>query len=302
MRGIVGVGPGLCQNADGRRGAPGRLSRTTRAATFAGMADTFKGNRTRPWGRWVLAALALLLLLLVPVYFAWTASLQRRFDARVAALRAVGEPVAPEDFNAPPILDDQNAVVDLRRAWTALAGSASWQSINGKQYKLPLSTVDSAAIRAAVAENRSVFDDLDRAAAKPGAHWQVVLKSPAISTLLPELNAQNNLARFLHAAALDAHVRGDDAGAVRIIRQMLVHARIVARHPMAIGHLVAAGVGTTAAGAVNEIAPDLTIDETAGVPPEQVRALIDELLDVAALRESFRAGLRGERMAQVDSI
>jgi hypothetical protein len=270
------------------------------------MADTFKGNRHRPWGRWLLLVAATGLIALVPAYFLWTRSLERQLDDQVAALRAAGEPILLADLTAPTIPPEQNTVIHLRRAASTLSppnppGGGTWQQLANNDFNLPMTDEAAAQVRAAVDENSSVLDDVAQATTKPAVDWQITFTSPGISILLPDLNYQRSLAMFLKAAALDAHLRGDDAAAVTRIRHTLYQAKAVGRHPMLIGYMVAAGIGSIACNASEQIAPDLRIGGS-GASPQQVRALIDDLLDESAMRAAFRSGLVGERVSQLDVV
>lgn len=281
------------------------LSRPGNPGTFAGMGDTFKGNETRPWGRWLLAAAAMGVVALVAGYFLWTASLQRRLDQQVAALRAAGEPVEITDLTAPSVPDERNAVIDLRRAAATLnsaSGGGQMQLLPETDFTLPLSADAAAQLRTSVQQNQSVLEDMARAVKKPGTDWQIKFTSPSVGILLPDLNYQRSLALFLSAAAIDAHLSGDDAAAVTRLRYGFFQADRVGHQPMLISHVVAAGVASSTAAAVENIAPDLRIGGSGGASPEQVRALIDDLLDEQAMREGLRRGLRGERVSQLDIV
>jgi hypothetical protein len=123
--------------------------------------------------------------------------------------------------------------------------------------------------------------------------------------LMPELNTQRNLARLLRAAALDAHRRGDDAEAAERVHQILFQAHALYAHPSLIAHLVALGIQNLGAATAREIAPDLEIgratDGHRAATPEQIRQLVDDLLDERAFRDGQRLAMLSERMFEVDT-
>src|SRR5215210_2224000 len=76
---------------------------------------------------------------------------------------------------------------------------------------------------------------------------------------LPDLNPQRRLARLLNVAAMVAHHDGDDAEALRRVREMLFVSRAVDREPTLVSHLVALGISAMAAERLGEIAPELRV-------------------------------------------
>jgi len=71
--------------------------------------------------------------------------------------------------------------------------------------RLPLREKEIAAIRAVVEANAASFAAVDSAMTRKGVDWQVIVKSPAISVLLPDLGEQRPLGRLVaHRALLNA--------------------------------------------------------------------------------------------------
>jgi hypothetical protein len=127
-----------------------------------------------------------------------------------------------------------------------------------------------------------------------------------IEVLLPHLNEVRIAADLLHAAACDAYMRGDHRASLNRARQMLTAARLLGREPFVICHLVAIRIGGKACDVIFQVAPGLHVETPArpdakAVTPEQMRAVIAELLDEKGLANGLRLGLLSERMAQLDT-
>ena len=69
----------------------------------------------------LIAGVALLALVCLRLAWGWEA--KRRLTAKIAEYQAQGEPILPEDFDLPPIPDDQNAAVLYDQAAAALVCS-----------------------------------------------------------------------------------------------------------------------------------------------------------------------------------
>src|SRR5260370_13445720 len=112
------------------------------------------------------------------------------------------------------------------------------------------------------------------------------------------------LTNLLAAAALEAHVGGDDAGAIAYIEDMLCVSRTMDRMPAGcVSHLVALGMQGVAGNVAMQIAPDLNVGGgSGGVAREPVHLLIRTFLDDAPLREGQRRSFLIERVQAVDSF
>jgi hypothetical protein len=263
---------------------------------------------TRParWGRGILIALALLLVILVVAHWIWTTGARRRLDAQVAAYKAAGEPIEPGDFAAKGVADAENAVLDLRAAAAAIdRKAATWKTFDDlpENPALPLRPREIDVLRELVSGCPRVFPNVESAVTKPGVDWQIVYTTPVIVTLLPDLEEQRALANFLRADALLAHTDGDHARAIRRTTQILFIAKAVGAQPMLVPNLVSIGLGTMASELTIDIASDLRVaaEQPNAATPQQVRDLIAQLLDETGVDEAQRNGLLGERMALLDT-
>src|SRR5438270_9121933 len=202
--------------------------------------------------------------------------------SRIRYYQSQGEPVLVEDFNRPAFEDGDSPVPELRATTDAVMPDEKWERM-GPHF--PLTDRELARLRIFIDSNAEALAGADAATEKRGEpDWHVEFHSPAIAMMLPDLKRQRALARVLQAAAFDAHQRGDDAEALRRVRQMLFLSRAVYRQPFLIGNLVGVGIAAMACDTFREIAPDLRIGtagnaattKPAGHPasPQQVRELI----------------------------
>jgi hypothetical protein len=155
------------------------------------------------------------------------------------------------------------------------------------------------------------------ARAKPAADWQVPMRSPLVSLVIPDLAAQRNVAELCRAAALDAQLRGDHGTVLETARDLLGMSRALDCHPSLVGHFQATGTVSMADYLLEQVIPTLRIapagasgGEVAGAdspgakPPAtagQVRALISDLLDEKPRIQGFVQALRDERVMELDT-
>ncbi len=113
--------------------------------------------------RWILG----LPLLAAAAYFAWGLMLAAKYEARLDALRAAGEPVTYEDLAGPEVPSDQNGAALLREA------SEIFKKVNEKwTFRLGLDYDDSSwaeerPVRDALPELESCFSKIEEAAQRP---------------------------------------------------------------------------------------------------------------------------------------
>jgi hypothetical protein len=253
-----------------------------------------------------LLAVAFLLFLaaIFATHKAWTVGAGRKLARQVAEYRARGEPIEPADFNVGVVPDDDNAALDLRAASAAIdRTSAAWKAWDEARDNpaLPLRDEESKYVRALVEGNPKVFPLIEAATKKRGADWGVRFRTPVINVLLPDLQRQRELAQFLKMDALLAHTDGDDARAVRRVRDVLFVGRASGNQPILVGHLVSLGITNLAVQALEDVVEELRVGDGGGeVSPQQVRDAIADLLDEGPVTASQRQALLGERMMQLD--
>lgn len=257
----------------------------------------------RRWLRRLGLGLLLLVIALVVGHAWWGHQAEKRLDARIRHYQAAGEPMTPEALDAPSIPDERNAAMDLRAAATAIdVTSDAFKAFDAlPEPALPLTPEELAVYTRVLDASPEALARATRAAEKGEVDWQVKYRSPMIAVVLNDaLNPPRNVARVLAAAALSAHQRGDDAEAVRRLREILAVSRAVDQNPTLVSHLVAIGIGAIASDRAALIAPALRVGGDGDASPEQLRAVLGDLLDAAAMLEGEKRAWRGERVMVVD--
>ena len=262
-------------------------------------------DRTPRWGRRFGVAFLLFVLLIVGGFYAWTARGRSGLARQVAAYRAAGEPIEMSDFIVHGVADADNAALALKEAAAAIDEKSDvWKVYDhfDEPFALPLHAEETTAIRDAVAANTAAFPHVDEAMRRKGIDWKIKYVSPGIQTLLPDLHAQRQLANLVVARARLNYQDGDHAAAIADLRRAAFIGRAVGHHPFLVGHLVAIAINATTCEALNEMSPGLKIGTSAGdARAADVNALIADLLDDKPARQSYRLGIYGERMAQLDT-
>ena len=259
--------------------------------------------------RWWAISILLFLVALPIAHLGWMGYQRSQLNHLLQRHRELGEPVRPEDFNQVVETADENPADDLLAAARAVQKPSDSRSHDEflSESHFPLTSQEIEDLRQLVAMNQVALRRAQDAAGKRGsADWHVHFVSPTFNTLMPELNGQRSLARLLRVAAFDAHQRCDDVQALDRVRQLLVQARALYRHPgFIVAHLVTVGVNDLAADLARELAPDLAIGPPGEghrpASPRQVREIIDLLLDEQPLRDGQRLELLSERMFDVDT-
>src|SRR4051794_27270134 len=77
-------------------------------------------RRKGPWGRRIGVALVLLPLLAIIAHGIWNYRIAHGLTARIAAIRASGEPIFPSDFALPVLAPSENGGPDIDAAGDAM--------------------------------------------------------------------------------------------------------------------------------------------------------------------------------------
>jgi hypothetical protein len=145
---------------------------------------------------------------------------------------------------------------------------------------------------------------VERAATRPSCVWPMNLTSPVIiNNGLHGVIPMRTTTRLLCAAVMLDHEAGDDSNAVHRLELTLFLSRCVENHPSIVAHLVALGLAEAPAAESIELSADLRI----GMGPhdakaDDVRRLIQALLDETGMRKGLINAFRGERMADLDAF
>ena len=252
------------------------------------------------WLKRLAAGLGLFFALVIVLRMWWGHEADRRLQAEIDRIQAAGEPLFPEDFNpTEEIPKEDNAALALIKAFEAYD-----TTYEAKDFPAPILMTDEdwALIAQGVADNAETLALVRSARSMAGLDWGLRFGSPAIYIPLPQLSPQRHLARMLARFSAYYHHIGDDAAAVELLRDVLHQAELVQEPPMIISYLVGVACSTLTIRTVEFMTPDLAVGGALGVSREQVRALIDDLLDDQIPRREFRRAMYGERMFQLDCV
>ncbi|MCC6357256.1 MAG: hypothetical protein IT450_00815 [Phycisphaerales bacterium] len=266
--------------------------------------------RTPPRYRWLIriaVGYALLLAGLVGLWFWWDAYSRARLDAKIAALRAAGEPTRVEDFPLPSVADELNAARALSEASALI--------INAIDPKLP--GVDDF-VFFELELNRGLFEFLDALISLNQEPLCLIREARELrksnatrfgGASLPVLSACRRLAKLEMAAAFCEHVRLDDAHAIEHLRDGLAVGWIVSNGapPSVIAELVGASIDAVVCEVISSISAELLVTDSpvATVGPVsrvEVSALINELLADSDLRERMRRAFQMDRIEMHSNI
>jgi hypothetical protein len=219
-------------------------------------------------------------------------------DEVLRRYHVAGEPIYPQDFDQPSVPDAENAAFDLIAAADLVNDRRdAWREFNLLEPALPLDQNELCTIGELLDGSRDLLGRLDSAMAKPAARWRQLSERDVLDPLPWPANVYS-LRVLLRGAALQAHQLGHERDSFWRIRQLLMTQRIMARDPTGFAHFLACGTSGEACDAILQIAPDLLVgaDSNAAVPPSDVLAVIDELMDDRAMRGSLVRGLQGDRL------
>jgi len=226
---------------------------------------------------------------------------------RVAQYQAAGEAVTIADIRTPEMPDQENAVVELRKAASLLRVHgkevSAWLRYDMGDRGLPMTSKERSFAHQASRENANVVPLFDEAMGKKGFCWPTQMSSPLIDVQLSDLSPQRDLANFLDMDAVLQHDQGDDASVLSDISRLLFLERALDHHPpVYIVALVAGGTRKVACDTMRKIASTLNIGKGPNAAsPTELAELIHQLLDESELTQSYRTSLFGERVMYMDT-
>ncbi len=263
--------------------------------------DSIQQKRPRAWGRWIGFSFLGLILFLVGGHAIWGWWEERKLNEEIGALRAKGEPMLIEELMNRPVAEGDNAVILLREAAEAVnEKSAAWQEFEVPRLSLPLTDKEVVAVRRVMEENKMALAKLRAARGKKGVDWQIDPSRPSLSKIRG-LDEQKLLANLAADAMLLEHQQGNDREGVELARDLLAQSDALEQMPAGLlPHLIGIGVCSMACDRIFEIVADLRVGTKEGdVAPDDVKKLIDVLLDENGLREGQKLAMRVERVNQV---
>ncbi|MCC6357255.1 MAG: hypothetical protein IT450_00810 [Phycisphaerales bacterium] len=255
--------------------------------------------RIPPRNRWFLriaAAYVLLIAGLVCLWYWWDAHTRAGLEAKIAALKAAGEPTRIEDFALASVADEVNAEHALALGAPLIVEYFDYSvpGIDGVFcWNLALCRELPDLHDAFIAANREALCRLRDARE---------LHEASQSPQGPTLSQYRQYAKLAAAAANFAHVRLDDAAAIEYLRDGLALSRILteARPPSLISMLVGIAMDALVCQSAREIAAEMDIVDAApnGAAGPASRAsverLIVELLDESSLTGRYLDAIRAE--------
>jgi hypothetical protein len=257
--------------------------------------------RFRQLKRWTIIGLVVVIGL-VGLRIWWGHEAQRRLDALVAESQAQGRKILLSDYVPPNVPDEANAAVMIRAAAKAIVKTKE-QDEWIFDSDLPLTRVDVRVIDDLRSRNREALRLAREARKLTQVDWGVRPRTPMMMVMMPPFNEVRRLAAMIQAIALYEHTRGNDAAALEHARDILFQSRALEGDPVCaiISHLVAAGIRTLATQLLVQIAPDLKVGPQHATP-QQLRLVIDELLDEDSARRGIAKAWDMEQMGKLDNI
>lgn len=241
---------------------------------------------------------------------------KRRLDAAIDRYHALAEPILPSDFRHATIPDNENAAYFLNRAATAVRWTHEQRDyLSESEIDLPLSPENATLLQELFSANTPAMKLAHEARECADTDWKLDYQSPLQNQNLHYLNDQRELANLLHVVVLYQHHIGDDFAALETVCDLDGISRSLDHQSIGVSHLTAIGVGALGTLAARQIAPHLSViekstarvgfnsagaAETHPAKPEQMHALIAELLDESTYRRGIVESWQGERMATIE--
>jgi hypothetical protein len=279
------------------------------AATLPTIVEFDSPNPPRFWWLVRLSIVYTIALVVgVGAWFTWNAVADRRVDAEVARVRALGQPILAQDFNVfEKWPDNLNAVTYITQA-ARITSSAPRQELIDFDWDYKLSEPQRRLLNtfpAAFAENIRLM----RQSRPLKSQRTITITSPMANVVLSNLNGEQQLARTIQAVIAAEHLDGNDAEVIECMRDLLhLSSSVDQRTVFLVEHFVAIGMSTAVADSVARLSQQISIDRAGpGTRPskpasrQQVQALIAELLDLSELQRGQEKALQGERAGQLDT-
>jgi hypothetical protein len=261
------------------------------------------------WLKRIAVAVTIALLGLIALRLWWGHAAAVRVRALVDAAHARGAPILPADFAPEPLAENENAAATLALAAASIVTDANFDAIAQTWNGGPFTPPELAQVDAIAAKNQRALQLARLARSQPRADWGLQICSPAISIRLPHLSSQRQLARLQEWIAQRDHERGRDGDALGHVRDLLREADAIDQGPQCVvTHLTALALVGLTTDLVEQIASDLHVakggpasSRSGAAAPEQIRAVIQGLIDERSLRTAGFRSWQGERMMVLDS-
>ena len=194
---------------------------------------------------------------------------ERRLAAEIQEWKREGLPIEPEDFEQPPVPDEQNAAVALNHAVHAITDMTAWEqsylSNDFGKYPWNAQTLEVAEDTAAV--NYEALHSLRAARKLTRVRWDVIpLKNFGTWNGDPhriDFTPIRALANIIRTAALAAHQRGDDAAFLEYLHDLQFIAETTAHNGNIVSRLIACGIDSLATEMTGIVAGELRLETPA---------------------------------------
>lgn len=251
----------------------------------------------------LIVAIALAVLLMgVRIWWGWVA--ERRLDAAVRELQAVGA-LTPETPPAGPIPDDEhNAATFIRRAAAAAErdGTAPDLGTGFDFDQVPLPPNALTSLTRLIRANPDALREMREARRIGTVWWNESTADYDLSENL-RVSQARRVGMLIRYAVLQAHATGDDAQAVERIRDVIFLAHAIERERPFFAVATSVNIRVIACNRVRVICPTLRIGPEPGAAPAvAVRALCDELVNEQMFAELLLSHDRASAAPTLDSI
>jgi hypothetical protein len=261
------------------------------------------------WLKHLTAAYLVFVTCLALLYWGWTAYSHRQLAAAIAAVHARREPALPEDFDPPPIPDDENAAVPLRQAaalFKRFESDAKWEDRLSAEARTQLTflvrhlePVDAGMIKRILGRHDLAMHKVRDARRMARADWGIRMRRNIVSILVPHLSEQRGIAQFASAVAIVRHAEGDHAEMLELLRDVLAIAHHAADGtPFEVGEGMSCQLEIGVTELVEQFAPTLDLRDSA--PRAAARALQIDLLDERRRAANHLCVAHVQRAASLD--
>lgn len=252
------------------------------------------------WLKRIFVFALVLITLLGVIRWRWGVYAENAFNREIERYRALGQPIDLEDFETPPVPDDQNAVVLIRQAFSSLGLSADQTDLIANLNWAPETiTQRRNEVLQLLSSTAKARDLLRQARTRPLRYWRPATDRLALKN---RLDADwSEIPNLLYIAALQAHADGDDHEAIAVAQDMLAHSHNQ-RATVTLMFWGTAYQGRHLANLLTRITPSLRVSSaksssTSHSPAEreQVQNLIAELLDRSSFRNALLSAIYMDR-------
>jgi hypothetical protein len=234
----------------------------------------------------------------------WGAHARRALDARLAGVRARGEPATPAEVDCGPrVLDAENAYYAYDRAAAAVKVASPRNSPTDPIHTLPFDGAWLSLAARSEAANAAAFTVARSARRLSRAHIRDSTSAPLPMAMLDPIRRLGNT---LADGSVYAQHLGDDAEALERLADILDEARALRGDPELTTHMMAGALDSVASQTALIVAPGLRFgpgEDGVRTPASRaaVSALIVQLLDERPARAHLTASMRAERAVLVDN-